>query len=386
MRSSRPKVLHAPSSVGGNPQALSRALKVLGVDSTSLVMSQNYLSYEADLVLHHPGGSYLVRELRRLWAVFMYLPRFDIIHYNAGTTIASAYGFAFPARGQRSARGLVRYIYAAYLRQLQKMELRWVSLLGKVVFVTYQGDDARQGDYCLQHFDISIASQVEPGYYDQASDAYKRKSIAELGAIASGVYAVNPDLMHVLPAHARFVPYTLFFLSDWLPRYEQDQPRPLRIVHAPSHRKVKGTDIILAACEELKKDGFVFELLLVEGLSHAQARRVYESADLLIDQVFAGWYGGLAVELMALGKPVMVYLREDDLRFLPPGMREDLPFIRITPDSVRRCLQEVLEMPRSRLVSMARRSRAFVERWHDPMVIAADLKRDYEAALAKRSG
>jgi len=252
------------------------------------------------------------------------------------------------------------------------------------VFVTYQGDDARQGDYCLQHFAISIASQVEPGYYDAASDAFKRRSIAKLGAIASGMYAVNPDLMHVLPAHARFVPYSLFFMSDWLPRYEQDQPRPLRIVHAPSHRKVKGTDIILAACDALKKDGFAFELVLVEGLSHAQAREVYASADLLIDQLFAGWYGGLAVELMALGKPVVVYLRDEDLHFLPTGMRDDLPFIRVTPDSVRRVLQDVLEMSRSALVALGQRSRAFVERWHDPIVIAAQIKRDYKTAVAQR--
>ncbi len=384
MTAARLRVLHAPSSVGGNPLALSRALKALGVDSTSLVVSQNYLSYEADIVLHHPGGSFLVRELKRLWALFFYLPRFGVIHYNAGTTIASAYGLAFPAQRERSAAALVRYVYAAYLRQLQRFELWWVSLLRKVVFITYQGDDARQGDYCLEHFAISIAAQVEPGYYDDASDAFKRRSIARLATIASEIYAVNPDLLHVLPARARFVPYSLFFLSDWMPRYEQDQPRPLRIVHAPSHRKVKGTDAIVAACAALKSQGFEFELVLVEGLSHAQARSVYASADVLIDQLYAGWYGGLAVELMALGKPVMVYLRDDDLHFLPAGMRDQLPFIRITPDSVQRALQQVLETPRTELVALGKRSRAFVERWHDPMVIAADMKRDYDAALARR--
>ena len=380
------RVLHAPSSVGGNPQALSKALRALGVDSTSLVVSQNYLSYDADVVLHHPGGSFLLREIKRVMAVFFYLPRFDVIHYNAGTTLACAYGFDFPSKGQRSVGTIVRFLYANYLRVLQKIEMFLVLALGKVVFVTYQGDDARQGDYCLKHFAVSIAAQVDPGYYDAASDNFKRRNILFLSSIARGVYAVNPDLLHVLPPRASFVPYSLFFMSDWTPRYGQAEPRPLRIVHAPSHRKVKGTDLILEACSRLKGRGYEFELLLVEGLSNADARKVYESADVLIDQLFAGWYGGLAVELMALGKPVLVYLRQGDLHFLPAGMEADLPFIRVSPDTVEQELQKVLEMPRAQLVELGKKSRAYVERWHDPLTIAVDIKRDYEAALSRPRG
>ena len=380
------RVLHAPSSVGGNPQALSLALKALGVDSTSLVVSQNYLSYGADVVLHRPGGSFLLREVKRVWAVLFYLPRFDVIHYNAGTTVASAYGLDFPMAGQRDASSVLRFLYAGYLRALQKLELFLVTSMRKAVFVTYQGDDARQGDYSLKHFAISIAAQVEPGYYDAASDRFKRENILLLSSVARGVYAVNPDLLHVLPPQARFVPYSLFFMTDWTPVYSQAEPRPLRIVHAPSHRKVKGTALILQACANLRDKGYQFELLLVEGLSNAEARKVYESADVLVDQLFAGWYGGLAVELMALGKPVLVYLRDGDLRFLPPQMRSELPLVQVTPDSVEQELQRVLDMPRAALVTLGKKSRAYVERWHDPLKIATDIKRDYEAALQQSRG
>lgn len=380
------RVLHAPSSVGGNPQALSLALKALGVDSTSLVVSQNYLSYGADVVLHRPGGSFLLREVKRVWAVLFYLPRFDVIHYNAGTTVASAYGLDFPMAGQRDASSVLRFLYAGYLRALQKLELFLVTTMRKAVFVTYQGDDARQGDYSLQHFAISIAAQVEPGYYDAVSDQFKRNNILLLSSVAQGVYAVNPDLLHVLPPQARFVPYSLFFMTDWIPVYSQAEPRPLRIVHAPSHRKVKGTALILKAFANLKDRGYKFDVLLVEGLSNAEARKVYESADLLVDQLFAGWYGGLAVELMALGKPVLVYLRDGDLHFLPPEMRRELPCIQVTADTVEQELQRVLDMPRAALVELGKRSRAYVERWHDPLKIAADIKRDYEAALQRSRG
>jgi hypothetical protein len=377
------KVLHAPSSTGGNPQALSRALHRLGLDSRSLVVSQNYLAYQADIVLHSPGQSMVLREIRRIWAIATELPRCDVVHYNAGTTIASAYAIKF--NQDEGIQGLFRQIYAAYLRGLQILELAYVSWLGKPVFVTYQGDDARQGEYCLAHYSITFASRVDPGYYCHVSDAFKRASIARFSGLAQAIYSVNPDLLNVLPARCQFMPYGHVFLDEWTPAYSQDHLDPLRILHAPSHRLVKGSDLILAALEELKAEGCAFELLLVEGMSNAQAHEVYTRADILVDQLFAGWYGGLAVELMALGKPVIAYIREEDLRFIDQEMREELPIVHATPQSVKDVLRGVLETPRKDLVALGRRSRAFVERWHDPMRIAAHIKQEYELALAGKN-
>lgn len=379
----RYSVLHAPSSVGGNPQGLSRAMKRLGVNSCSMVVSQNYLSYPADIVLHRTRQSLFVRELKRLWSIFFLLPRFDVIHYNAGTTIACAYAFEF--RYSSGLRGLVRFIYSSYLRGLQTLELLYIRLLKKRVFITFQGDDARQGDFSLKNFEISIASQVDEGYYCPVSDDFKRRNIARLCALARGVYSLNPDLMHLLPTGSKFVPYSHIFLEEWLPRYCQNESRPLRIVHAPSHRKVKGTELILEALQRLQAQGLPFELLLVEGLSNVDARKVYESADVLVDQLFAGWYGGLAVELMALGKPVLVYLRESDFKFIPTNMRDELPCIQVTPDTIESDLRKVIEMPRDELIEIGRKSRAFIERWHDPLRIAEMIRNDYERAMHLRS-
>lgn len=89
-------------------------------------------------------------------------------------------------------------------------------------------------------------------------------------------------------------------------------------------------------------------------------------------------FGGLAVELMALGKPVLVYIRDEDLGFIPPEMKADLPFLQITPVTVEDALCDLLLMPRESLVALGKKSRAFVERWHDPLNIARDIKEDYE--------
>ncbi|RME84127.1 MAG: glycosyltransferase, partial [Caldilineae bacterium] len=87
--------------------------------------------------------------------------------------------------------------------------------------------------------------------------------------------------------------------------------RPV-VLHAPTHRGAKGTHVVIEAVRRLREvDGVDFEFQLVENLRHTEARQLYERADLLIDQLYAGWYGGLDVELMALGKPVIAADTED---------------------------------------------------------------------------
>ena len=77
-------------------------------------------------------------------------------------------------------------------------------------------------------------------------------------------------------------------------------------------------------------------------------------------------------------KPVICYLRQSDLSFLPEEMRADLPLINATPGNVYAILREWLVDRRGELQARGSVSRAYVERWHDPVRIARDIKADYE--------
>jgi glycosyltransferase involved in cell wall biosynthesis len=142
---------------------------------------------------------------------------------------------------------------------------------------------------------------------------------------------------------------------------------------------------VVDAVSRLRADGVDFDFQLVEGLPHAEARALYRRADLLVDQLLVGWYGGLAVELMALERPVVAYLRESDLGWLPPEMRAEIPIVSATPETIYEVLKELLTSRRVELAELGRRGRAYVERWHDPLRIAKRIVADYEAAVAARS-
>ena len=385
------RVLHLPTTVGGGPSGLSHQLRKLGIDSQVWTLDQNYLEYPVDRVLTDARDPMAVQMLKAFRAGAYVFGKWDVVHFNYGSTLFSNGGKLLSHRplGSRghSASKFVTATLGAVATILQRLELLILRTRRIPFFVLYQGSDARQGDYSLKHFDISIATQVPPGHDTPESDDWKRRQITLMTKHAAGIYAVNPDLLHVLPPTARFVAYGHVPVQEWEPRYPQPDSEKLVFAHAPSNRDVKGTDAILAALAELESDGYRFEVDMIEGLSNADALARYQSADVVIDQLYAGWYGGVAVEAMALGKPVVVYLRESDFHFLPSGMAKDFPFFRATPTTIKEALRGILEMPRAELVTRAQQSRAFVERWHDPEAIASAIADDYRRALeSKRKG
>jgi len=372
------RILHLPTLVGGGPPGLSRQLRELGEESQVWTVTQNVFGYPADRVLLADSDAGFGRLLKLLRAGGYVFGRWDVIHFNYGSTLFSTW-YSDPAQlsGTRKASARVLNSVAAVL---QRVELGVLRMRRIPVFVHYLGDDARQGDYSREHFEVTFADRVPPGYYTAAGDRRKRRQIALLSKCAAGVYAVNPDLMNVLPASAAFIPYGHIDVDGYEPAYPPLTRDRLVLVHAPSHRDVKGTDAILTALDELAAEGYDFRLDLVEGVSNAEALARYRDADVLIDQIYAGWYGGVAVEAMAMGKPVVAYIREADLHYLDPQMAVELPMLRAAPATIKEDLRRVLEMPRAELRERAEASRAFVERWHDPLAIATRIADDSRRA------
>lgn len=373
------RVLHCPWNVAGQSAQLAAAERALGADSRSIVISETAKGFPADEALTRPGAAQLQLEWARWRLLGKALRWADVVHFTFGQGILVPH--AWPdLRDVRwtSPSAVARRLYA---RMVWLKDLPILAAAGKRIVVTWQGDDARQHDRSLELFESSIAHVLGTSYYPLFSDEWKRRTIAAFERFAPVHYALNPDLMHVLPARTRFLPYASFDPAAVRPRFPQaEQGRPLVFAHAPSHRGAKGTEQVLAAVEHLRAEGLVFELDLVEGLSRDEAINRYARCDVMIDQLIVGWYGGLAVEAMSLGKPVVVYLRDGDLGFLPRELRADLPFVRATPDGIADAMRRLIATPRSEIAEMGRRSRAFVERWHDPRKVAERTLTDYAGA------
>lgn len=164
-----------------------------------------------------------------------------------------------------------------------------------------------------------------------------------------------------------FVVAQRVWLDDYEPVYPDPGRTPPVVIHAPSHRGAKGTEFILAAFEELAQDGTI-RPLVVEGRTHRESLRLYAEADVIVDQVRLGTYGLLAVEAMALGKPVITYIRED-LRPTYPG---SLPIMSADPNSLKSVLFELAQNGELRR-QLGILGRKYAEDYHDARKVASQL-------------
>jgi glycosyltransferase involved in cell wall biosynthesis len=137
---------------------------------------------------------------------------------------------------------------------------------------------------------------------------------------------------------------------------------PLRIAHAPNHQEFKGTRYLVDAIESLRREGVVIELVMVEGVSNEQALKIYRSADVIFDQCLIGFHGYFTLKAMALGKPVMCFIRKPDEYLLCSG---ECPIINTNVDSIKEDLRRLVEQ-RDRLEEIGRCGRQYIEKYNRP--------------------
>jgi O-antigen/teichoic acid export membrane protein/glycosyltransferase involved in cell wall biosynthesis len=151
--------------------------------------------------------------------------------------------------------------------------------------------------------------------------------------------------------------------------------RPV-VVHAPSSRTRKGTDHVVRACEDLE-----VELRIVEGLHHDEALERYRDADIVVDQLYAGWYGLFAIECMALGKPVVTFLHDEATRRTEEAYGLPVPIVNASPESLHDRLAGLLALGPDGLEEIGLTSRAYVERVHDLDRVTDQLLAVYASVL-----
>lgn len=217
-----------------------------------------------------------------------------------------------------------------------------------------------------------------------------RKKVA-LHYHGSEVRGRGPRFFHRF-ANVRFVstPDLLEFVPDgvWLPNpifvedYKEHYTIGVVVVHAPTNRDLKGTDRIVDVVEWVKHIVPTVTFDMVEGLSHPDALEHYRKATLVVDQIKIGWYGMVALECMAMGVPVLCYIRDD----LKSFMFEEVAMVPVIPpmcftSSVELLddLVTVLQYPWNlSLKKWADAGKEYVKRVHNPKTIVSKIEMAFQ--------
>jgi hypothetical protein len=349
------KVLHLPTNVGGMPWGLAQAEKKLGFDSKVLIHNNNWLNYEYDINLKlNQAGDPLKHRLKLLKTFFEIRSTYDIFHFNYGTSLVS--------------KGSFNHLDLPYYKKKSKL------------FVTYNGCDARQRNETLSRVNYSACHQ-ENCYggicLNPKVDQNKKKRITKMTKYVDKIFAVNPDLMWVLPKGAVFLPYVISGFYEIKDESKVCNKNEINILHAPTDRGCKGSEVILAALSKAANKYRNVRVTLVENVPHKKALELYAKADLIVDQLYVGWYGGIAVEAMKMGKPVISFIRDEDLCFIPEQMRKELPIINADANTIEEVIYKCIEN-RDYLQLKAQQSLEYANKWHDPLYVADIVTKYYE--------
>lgn len=178
--------------------------------------------------------------------------------------------------------------------------------------------------------------------------------------LADQIFVSTLDLLKYAPKRSKWAPNPID-LNKFSYVGTTNHPDPITIVHAPSHRKSKGTDIIINAVKELQSEGYQINFVLVEGMPPEQAMEIYRTSDIVVDQVNPqiGFYGLVSIENMALGKPVLCSINKEYEYYL-----HDLPIVSVQPEDLKDRLR-VLNEDASLRYSLGKEGRLYVEKYHD---------------------
>jgi glycosyltransferase involved in cell wall biosynthesis len=206
-------------------------------------------------------------------------------------------------------------------------------------------------------FPLLRAARKKSVFHWLGSDI-RGKTPAELayGRRADAQIVGSYDAIRWVP-EAQVVPPGLD-VREYAPRPPSDAARPL-VVHAPSNRVKKGTARVIEACARLSVD-----LDVVEGVPHGEARDRYARADIVVDQLNAGWHGVFALEAMALGKPVVSHLKPDVVERSAEAFGLRVPIVAADSDTLVDVLSPLVEDAELRR-TLGAQGRAYVEHVHD---------------------
>lgn len=373
-----PRILHVPIDLGGHASGLAAAERELGYNSACVSLYPSmHSSAEVEV---QPSISRFGREIQRTRLFARALLSADEVHYHFGETLIMPRRFPVWRSGHPSSA--FEWLTRVCSRLAWMADVPLLSLLRKRIAFHFYGDDIRRKDYSLAHFPVCIAREVGGDYYPAGTDELKAVQVQIVRRWATRIFAYNPDLLHLLPASARFLPYTHLDVRSFprLPRAPRG--RVLQISHAPTNPTAKGSRFLIAAVKALSQRGVAIELDLILNASHAETLRRIGMSDVFVDQLLAGWYGGAGVEAMIQGVATVAYIREDDLHVVPTPMRFALPVIRATPTTIDKVLENLALSGSGYLEEIGSRSRDYVMQYHDPMVTAALVRKTMDDARA----
>lgn len=335
------KVLHAPENIAGQASILAKAQRELGVEADVLVFNQNKFNYESTINLSLSGKTKINRYFLLISNFIRCLFKYDMFHFHFGASLLPG-----------------------------NLDLPILKFFGKKMVMHYYGSDIRQSDIAINYVYFKTLAELQK-IYPEKMDKYKLNKIKKIEKYANLTIVDDYPLLLYSPKSiviSQAIDLTKFHFIGC-----DNKNKKIKIVHAPSHREIKGTKYVSAAIERLKEEKYDIDFCLIENKTNDEVLEICKNADIIVDQLLLESHGVFLIENMALGKPVLCRIDEKLIKYY-----QDIPILRTDPDNIYENLKLLIEKPDLRK-ELGEKGRKYVEERHDSKKIAKQLLELYKS-------
>lgn len=255
-------------------------------------------------------------------------------------------------------------------------DVSFANKLGKKIFVEWVGSDIRNPEHLMsinKYYKQAFKNGYEYADFESKEQSVKNQSLFAKNN-ATPLLCAEMKL-HIDPKYFKEVQliYQRINVKDFTPHYPAlDNKRPL-IIHSPTAKVGKGSNIIIPIIEDLQKH-YEFDFLLLHDMSRTEVLETMEKADVFLDQIICGCYGMASMEAMSYGKPVMCYIMPE---VFAAGLSQECPVINTNPDNLKEQLIRIITDATLRN-DIGKKSRAYAEKFHDAESITDQLLSIYK--------
>lgn len=328
----------------------SDAMREAGYESTTVVShefenfrAQRFDLYYEDVLKKSRLPDFIVRRAPE-YVVFLYLLRaFDVVHipFTGGPLGSTALAAHEPRLLRRAG---IKSVVLAYGGDF--LRYSWIS------------------DLLARH--TLLINYPDAGRHQAKVDARVERWTAEADMIVGGLALEGASRWDVLTTNYITIP-----ADRVTPKAERSSAdgtaEPVRIIHAPNHRGVKGTEFIVRAVEALKRKGLKLDFVLLEGVPNEQVLDEMREADISVDQCIGSAYGLYAIESMATGCAVLANLEDERLLAVHRSFSwlDQCPIVSVDIERLEQTIEHLVRNPALRR-ELGELGIEYVRRFHSP--------------------
>jgi hypothetical protein len=235
------------------------------------------------------------------------------------------------------------FVFTGFQSFFNFYELPILRLLKKTVIVVYLGSDARPPYLSGKHLDDNNEIFLNEKILQESKKLKSRIERVENWSTYIVNHAGTSQFFKRKLIHFSYlgIPFEANSLISF--SIETRESKKIRILHAPSRPKAKGSETFRKIVENLIKEGFDLELVELKNRTNVEVLEEIQRCDLVLDELFSDTpLATLGIEASLYKKPLIVggYFSLIVSDVLPAELLS--PTLFVHPDKIERALRDLL--------------------------------------------